>query len=255
MSQPLWERFPSVVEKVRRDHRKYGALVGTGHDFAHALMVAQYCLLIAEGPLASLAWLAAICHNTDRMFDESLINRCWRWLCKLPLAGGLFRKADPAFQQWNRRQIERRVAYYLEDVELFFADKCTIIEAVLNHSRRPSDEDNEVTRILMDADKLANIGALLGLRSAQFQPNLPVIDLRYLDQRPPDTSFRSPGSIYWDIKSSLEWAEPGWIRTAKAQELAKPLFAELQALLDGLVRQFKDTGLLPYPFPEDFQGK
>lgn len=235
LREMLVEKFPVLVQRVRKDHAAKSALVGTGHDFSHALMVAQYCLMIADDPLATMAWPAAICHNTDRLFpddsEEFIEKRVRKYFELEDVRGGMDR--------------DYRINFSDKEVDL-------IIEAVMCHSHRPSENDNSVTVVLMDADKLANIGSLLALRSAQFQPNLPIVDLRYLDQRPPGTSFKKPGSIYWDIKSSLEWAEPGWIRTPKAKDLAKPLFEELQIVLDGVVRQYENTGLVPYPFPEDF---
>jgi len=227
----MCQRFSELVQAVREDHRKENALVGGGHDFIHALMTAQYCLKIADEPLASLAWIAAICHNTDRIFPE--------W------SDGL------AVKVWN----------YLDCASIPDSAKRFIVEAVMNHSQRPSLEDNPVTVILMDADKLANLGSLLIIRSAQHQPAIPAINLRYFSQYPPNCSYRNPGSIYRDICSSLEWEgeferdgeKHPWIRTKKARELAQPLFKETRDFFNGLVNQFTDTGLLPYPFLEDFE--
>jgi hypothetical protein len=222
MNESLWKVFTKLVKAVREDHGTAGALVGTGHDFTHALMAAQYCLQITDedDPLATLGWLAGICHNTDRLFpNESVESRVWN---------------------------------YLSFTNLFSEEKDLIIEAVLNHSHKPSPDDLPLTIVLMDADKLANLGFTLALRSAQFQPNLPPINLTYLFEYPPGHNYKNPGSICRDIASSLEWRE-GWFRLPKAIKLAEPLFAQLEQFLQGVLKQFKDTGLFPYPFSEDFE--
>lgn len=227
MLKKLLSIFHDLVEMVRQDHHNKKALLGSGHSFEHALMVGQYCLQIEEDPLAKqLAWIAALCHNTDRLFPE-----------------------------YDSYVVSIRVSRYLSETNLTSKQRALIIEAVLRHSQRPVLSDNLITVVLMDADKLANLGCQAIIRSGQFRHNLPVIDLRYLSERPPGTSFTAPGSVYWDLLGHLEWGEPGWLRTPKAIELAKPLIKEHRDFLEGLVKQYQDTGLLPYPFPEDFEKK
>lgn len=221
MNQRLWETFPELVEKVRKDHKAKNALVGTGHDFVHALMVAQYCLQIADDPLATLAWVAAICHNTDRHYGDEAV--------------------------------EKMMGDYLACTNFSDQGKKLVTEAVLNHSRRPSPSDQPVTIVLMDADKLGNLGWQVVVRSAQFQPHLAPINLKYLNQYPPGCNFKNPGSIFRNMVSCLEWAEPGWIRMPKAMELARPLFEDIRRFLDRIIEQYGNVGLLPYPFPEDFE--
>lgn len=220
MPEPMWKVFPELVRMVREDHKAKNALVGDGHDFTHALMVAQYCLQITDEPIATLAWVAGICHNTDRHYGDQMV--------------------------------ESMVNQYLACTNFSDQDKKLVLEAVLNHSHLPSSSDNPVTIILMDADKLGNLGWQVVVRSAQLQPHLPLINFIYLDQYPPGHNFKNPGSIYRDMVSVLEWSEPGWIRTPKAKELAKLLFDNIRRFLDGILKQYKDIGLLPYPFPGDF---
>ena len=225
MDKPLWEVFDKLVNMVRQDHKERNALVGTGHDFSHALMVAQYCPQIANEPWATLGWVAAICHNTDRLFCE-----------------------------FDDTPVVRKIWQYLALTNIAPVEKELIVEAVLKHSCRPSPEDSELTVILKDADKLANIGYLLPVRSAQFHPNLPPINLVHLFEYPLGNNYRNPGSILRDVESSLEWEQPGWFRTPKAIQLAKPLFEQLRQFRDGVLKQYKDLGLVPYPFPQDFES-
>lgn len=232
MIKPLWEIYWVLVDMVRDDHRKQGALFGTGHGFDHAMVVAQYCTLIAPPELVKASWVAAICHNTDHLWPQA-----------------------------TDAEIEQTTRDYLGcGTDLPLAERVQILEAVLQHSKPPSPDENPVTVILKDADKLGNLGVQVLVRSGQFWPNLPMIDLRYLDpsQRPPGTTFQKPGSIWWDMQGVLEWEGDfkgiPWIRTEKARELAKPLFAEIRRITEGLVQPYRDLGLLPYPFPDDFDA-
>lgn len=225
MNMRLWEKFHELVFIVREDHAMTNALTGGGHDFSHALMTSQYCMQIEENPLTGeMAWVAAICHNTDRLFPD-----------------------------WSREDVETRVRHYLSFTNIRYEVRDAIVEAVLNHSGKNSETDKPITIILKDADKLANLGPLLALRSAQAFPSLPPINLKYLFEYPPGCSYRNPGSIFRDIESSLEWEQPGWFRKPKAIELAKPLFAQLRQINEAILQQFNDVGLMPYPFPEDFE--
>ena len=122
----------------------------------------------------------------------------------------------------------------------------------MRHGKKPSENDSALTIILMDADKLSNMGLAAIIRSGQFRYHLPHIDFRYLDKKPPEYTFKNPGSVYWDIHGHLEWYEQNYFRIPKAKELAEPLYREEKAFFDQLVRPYKEVGLIPYPFPEDF---
>ncbi|MBI3631791.1 MAG: hypothetical protein HY219_02930 [Candidatus Staskawiczbacteria bacterium] len=140
-----------------------------------------------------------------------------------------------------------------------------IAEAVMQHSKWPSPKDNPVTVILKDADKLANLEPLtLAVRASQWQADLSPVNLVHLDQYPPKCNYKKPGSILRDLVSSLEWEgeceyEPGkkipWLRIPKAVELAKPMFKLLRGLISATIHNYKAVGLIPYPFPEDFETK
>src|SRR3990167_394390 len=115
----LLEKFFELVNVVRQDHKEQNASIGGGHDFAHALMVAQYCLQISEDPIATMAWVAGICHNTDRLFPEL-----------------------------NDNELESKIYSYLSCINL---NNQPICEAVMEHSKKPSLEDNPVTVVLKDS--------------------------------------------------------------------------------------------------------
>jgi len=63
---------------------------------------------------------------------------------------------------------------------------------------------------LKDADRLANIGPNIFIRSGQFYPLLPPFDPRHIDEFDPQSTYRSPRNVLDDIRYCLEWEE--WLR-------------------------------------------
>src|SRR3989338_3074125 len=132
--------FHELVDMVHFDHERQG-ICGGGHDFYHALIVASYAALIAENVrLATLGFVAGICHNADRMYPH---DEC-------PLPPAYLRKTGD---------------------ELSYSEREAVCEAVMEHSKKNDPNDNPVTVILKDADRLGNIGPLHWLRAGQFRPN------------------------------------------------------------------------------------
>jgi len=225
-----YEMYDALVREVWRNHQDAGA-VGGGHDFPHALMVAQYAQKVAEGErfpevIARLGWLAGIVHNTDRLYS-SLDDQKMRDLIIKTLSdftGGLS------------------------------AERISIVaDAVLVHSlwelpKNFGGHRRKVAVLLRDADKLASINGLLPLRSAQNYHNLPVYDVVWgLDD--PEATYRNPKTVARDIQYSLEWQQPGWIVTETARKLAEPGFKALEGILADMERPFRETGLNPWPLP------
>ncbi len=216
-------KIAGLVKMVREDHKSQNALVGTGHDFTHALMVGQYALQITSEHLCTLGWVAALFHNTDRLYPEK-----------------------------SEEKIAEKVCGYLTTTQINDINQKLIVEAVLKHSKKPSADDSPLTIVLMDADKLSNMGLAAIIRAGQFRPNVATIDLRYLDKKPPRYTFKNPGSVYWDIYGHIEWYEQKYFRIPKARELAESLYQEERAFFDQVARPYNQVGLIPYPFPEDF---
>ncbi|OHA18455.1 MAG: hypothetical protein A2664_00735 [Candidatus Taylorbacteria bacterium RIFCSPHIGHO2_01_FULL_46_22b] len=222
MSLPkLWEKFSELTRLVREDHRNARHLVGHGHDFAHALMVAQYAQLIAsEQHEGELGWAAGLMHNTDHLFGEEKVNEIMEG--------------------------------YLVHVLFSPADKNLVCEAVLTHSEIDSPKDNPISIILKDADKLANIGESVILRSGQFRPDITAMDPRFLKFSDPKATYRNPRSLLQDLRHILQWET--MMRTEKARMISKPYFDRLRSFIDHCPDQFEESGLTPYPFPEDFES-
>lgn len=215
--KPLWEIFPVLTQMVRQDHREFGT-VGEGHDFLHALMVAQYGQIIAEQKrIGILSWVAGMGHNADRLFPPA--------------------------------EIEKRLKDYLEETDFSDEEKEWEIEAIVHHSELNDPNDDPVTIALKDADRLANIGSNILLRSSQHHPHLPAYNPRYIFSPHPSSTYRKPKSVLDDINYLFEWES--WLRLPKAKVLAKRHFSELRRFRKGIDFQLREVKLLPYPFEED----
>lgn len=213
----LWEKFPVQVQLVQQDHITQKAFA-SGHNFYHALMVAQYALSIAEDErIGELAWIAGIIHNTDRLFPNL-----------------------------GPRGVGEKVRKYLErgfTGSSFDAD--WIVEAVLDHSKKNDPSDNQVTVTLKDADRLLNIGPYHWLGAAQFRWTILPVDPRFILTSDTTATFKDPKSILQDIKHTLEWES--WLRLPKAQALGKPKFDAIRWYIAQIESQFDILGLLPFP--------
>ncbi len=214
MNSCLWKSFPQLVQAVKADHVAHGA-VGGGHDFYHALMVAQYAeLIVPDQETATLGWVAGILHNTDRMYPKDEV---------IPVLSRHLQLVNSNIPSGN----------------------IYILRAVLEHSKRNDPNDPPVTIALKDADRLGNIGSLHFLRCGQFRPNIPAVDPRFITTSDPKTTFRHPRSLLENLKHTLEWES--WLRLPKAKELGKPMFDEIRRLIGNIESQFETLGLLPFP--------
>jgi len=219
----LLEKYAGLVKTVRSDHRKQG-FVGSHHDFLHALMVAHYAVMIAEDDfIAELAWLAGVCHNTDHIF--------------------------PNLSEFeHRRQISDYLVHW---TGLDSESSKKVLTAVMLHSKLNDPNDDQVTMTLKDADRLANLGPNVIIRSGQYYYRLPAFNPFFVAEFDPTSTYRNPKSVLRDIMSSLEWVD--WLRLPKARELAKPYADFLQQFRALIQHQLREVGLDPYPFPEDYQ--
>lgn len=230
--QTVWElyeeSYADLVDAVRRDHVRAGKF-GGGHDFTHALMVARYAVVIAEDlEIGELAWVAAICHNTDRIYHD-----------------------------FDERQIEMMLQTYLGETDLDLGRRQLVVQAVLKHHDLNQHEDSPVLVVLKDADRLANIGPNNILRSGQHYHMLPAYDPRFVVSPDPEATYREPQTVLHDTLCSLEW-EP-WLRCPKAIALAKPYFAFYRGFKRMFEYQMREVGFVndegspTYPFPEDLE--
>lgn len=222
--EELLLRYGPLITAVRADHREQGA-IGGGHDFFHALRVAGRVLNFVEDPIiAELAWVAAICHNTDRIY------------------GDVFK--------------EMALSRYKEIfLDVFPEAKWGFIEDAIHKHSGPNDvDDSPVLIALQDADRIVNLEPDLPMRSGAHYHRLPVANPRFIRECDPEATYRDPKTVLHDVKCSLDWvAEEGpvAIRTPKAREIALPLAEHFRRGVELLAECVADAGLDPYPFPED----
>ncbi len=215
INERLWETFSKLIKRVQEDHMACGAF-GKGHDFYHALVVAQYATLIAEKTkFGFLGWIAGICHNVDHLYPGEDIRRI----------------------VWS----------YLETTDIMLSDdeKIWIVETVVHHSEPNHPADDALLQTLKDADQLGNLNQIAWIRMGQFRPGVPAVDPRFIGTSDPAATFKNPKAILDNIRCTLEWEK--WLRLPKAKELGKPMFEQIRLLLKDTEHQFETLGLLPFP--------
>lgn len=195
-----------------------------GHGIDHDLLVMGYALRIAPTKeLAELAWIAASLHSLDRHFGE---------------------------------QAEKEISRLLELTSLNNEKRQTILTAVMRHDKKNAADDSMVQILLQDADRLANINPSVLIRSGQFRPTIPALEIseQALSPAPvPGESYQNPPSCIRDISKCLEWwpehcekygvPKTFCIRTKAALRLAVPHFRALVKCFTGIRRVFNETGL------------
>ncbi|OGZ27174.1 MAG: hypothetical protein A2365_00700 [Candidatus Nealsonbacteria bacterium RIFOXYB1_FULL_40_15] len=216
MDRRWWQVYPCLTKKVWDDHSGRAVL---GHDFTHALLVAQYGDIIAgeDAVLAKLAWVAGICHNTDRIFSPD--------------------------------EEKERVRGYLELTDFTEEEKRLVLEAVLHHSEKNKDDDNSVTVILKDADRLAGAGVLCPIRAGQHLHNIPVFDPGHIFQFLPGESFQSAFTVLSGLRFTLEWRD--MLRCPIAINLGREWFGLLEFLIGRLQHQLVQARVDEFECPNN----
>lgn len=219
----LFKKHRTLVAVVTADHDQKNAL-GDGHNFYHAAEVANLGFqLCTNKGMAELVWLGGILHNSDHLFGKS--------------------------------RVLDNLMGYLSLTNLPKKSKALVIEAVVNHNAHKKDyraKDSPVKKSLMDADKLACLGATVIFRAAQFMKGLPDYDPRFVTEKDPRANYRAPGTLVRDIQGVLEWInEPGWFRYKEAEEIAWQRGQFLQQFLETLKFQLGEAYMLTPDFPAE----
>lgn len=187
-----------------------------GHGVDHDLMVASYCLIIAEDEKVSkMAWVAGLLHSIDRFFgvmSEVMIN----FMLNI-------------------------VSNDFDELEL-----AEIKTAILRHDKPNALDDSLTQIILQDADRLANLGPIALIRSGQCHPTLPAIELEATGVGwAKGSTYKIPLSCKDELLGHLEW-ETGprfGLRTEKAKKIGKKYFDFLREFFELTNKQFIETGL------------
>jgi hypothetical protein len=213
------EKFRLLYEKVQANHEKVVAAGRStiGHGFDHALMVAQYGVLVSETDRnADMAWVAGLMHNTDRHYEPEQVGTVVRHYLRI-------------------------IASEFSDAEL-----AIISDAVLCHSKRNEDSDSDVLKALMDADRLANCGPVNLFRCALHNHHLPafVLETVALDGPAPTATFKKPGSCFDALYFNEEWRS--YFRMPKAIALAGKHLDYLRQHQEDIIAQLEEAGLHPW---------
>ena len=235
----IWECFPDVANAVRKSHEKAG-LIGSGHDFHHALRVGEYAYKIGRDEwhhhAGKLAGLAGLCHNAPEVLAKEM----------------------GAEEGFGKNDVPQAEIYRLVREWLFESGHRTpcsaeegaaIVDAVVKHSNRNGDDDSRVLIALMDADRVVNLEEDLVMRSGQFYSKLPAVDMiNFLSD--PAATYLKPNSVLRDIAYALDWADPKskvCVRTRLGKELAAERAEELTRFCWKLKKRLEAVGLYPYP--------
>jgi hypothetical protein len=206
-----------LAERYKKYHRliiEVESMLREGnqsHGIDHSLMVAQYAAIIAEQERAGeLAWVAGIIHD----------------VC-------------------HRSGSKDLKSLHLSPLGEFSSEELGMIyRAVRDHSKLNDANDDLVTIILKDADRLANLGLLNIIRGGQHRPEIPSMTLGCFGLHP-DSTFRKPLSCLDALHYNLEWEE--MLRLPRARALGRQWFALYRYLIATNEAQFREIGLDVWP--------
>ena len=234
MRLKIWELYPDLAKAVKEAHDEVGLNNG-GHDFDHALRVAQMALTVAfekDSELAKLAGIAGLLHNNDRILERELQLK----------SENVSRVPD--------EEVVQMTFEMLNPLGLSFAKASLIVQAVVHHGSKPNaDDDHLVTIALADADRLINMEPDVIIRIAQYHPNIPALDPVCIEATP-GANYRDPKTVAWDIANCISWAAeagPYILRLPLSRKLGRERAEYLRTFLDTLKRQRVELGLMPYP--------
>jgi hypothetical protein len=232
----IWELHYQLAKAVKNAHDEVGLNNG-GHDFDHALRVAQMAFTVAYDHcpyFAEMAGVAGLLHNNDRILERKL---------KLK-SENISAVSDEDVVSMARSMLIRCIPGLAQREELL------IIEAVLDHGSKPNNPNDHLVMIaLADADRLINMEADEIIRAGQCHADLPVLDPVHIEATP-GANYRDPKTVLWDIAHCISWAAdegPYILRLPLSRKLGKQRADYLRQFIETIKRQRADLGLLPYP--------
>lgn len=232
----IWNLFPGLARVVKEAHERVG-LTNGGHDFDHALRVAQMALRVAwpeDQEFAKLAGASGLLHNNDRILERELRLK----------SENISRVEDVAVVAMTQVMLSGVGGFSEEDGRL-------IIEAVVNHGSKPNSFDDHLVSVaLADADRLINMEPDVIIRSAQHHADILSLDPVYIEASP-GANYRDPKTVAWDVANCITWSAetgPYIVRLPLARELAQERASYLREFLAMVKRMRADLGLYPdYP--------
>ncbi len=237
----VWERFPELTREVARAHKEVG-LTASGHDMDHDLEVGQLAWLIlaeTDAEAAVLAGVAGLLHSTDRILERKL---------------SLSQETISTVPEEVVREVLCEMLHQYVCIDA--ADRDRVIGAVIHHGSKPNREgDDLVTIALADADRLANMGATLPIRSGQHHSSVRILNPVTIQvdysERHPREKYNHPDSVLYDIQNAIDWyRKPEGLyalRLPKALEIGKIRAKRLETLIEDILAERALVGLYPYP--------
>lgn len=243
MIPKIWEKYPALAMAVKRAHEDVG-LVASGHDFDHDLEVAQLAFIVLEGvdnKAAVLAGVAGLLHSIDRILERSL---------------GIRRSTISEVSEQDVREASTEMLSQHTDIRGDDAEE--VIVSVIYHGSKPNQNgDSLVMKGVADADRLANMGANLPIRSGQHYGKLRVLNPVTIQEdrsdRTPREKYNNPDSVLYDIQNAINWYRnpegPYALRLPKSKEIGKLRAERLERLIRDIKEERELVGLYPYPKP------
>lgn len=214
-------------ERIHRELTDHGVNMRGHGFFDHDHPVAQTCVLIHEDERSvRKAWVSSLLHSLDRLMTKEEENRTLDGLLALI----------------PENEISR---FEIEEIRV----------ALQNHDGPNRETDSITQKILQDADRLANAQSIIILRSGQFMPNIPAIELGYLGMKNhPESTYKKPRTVHDNLMHILEWDPEGpeahpqfCLRLPMAIEFGRPHFAYIREWILRVKSDFAQLGLDPWP--------
>jgi hypothetical protein len=226
----IWEIYPRLTEMALRSHIENR--MNRGHNFDHALQVAQCAYLIAESEeIGRLGGAAGLCHNADRILQKVL---------------GVGKKDIP-----DEKTVAMVGGWLDASREFTVGERARIIRAVLRHSGPNLNDGDNVLVALQDADRITCAMADAVMGAGQYWAEIPIIDPKLIVD-PADADFRHPKCVARDLIGRRDWIDPAsrvCVRLPKAMALMERRVAFINQYLEEIRAQRQEIGLWPdYPF-------
>lgn len=182
--------FPELCRVVLLAHKEVG-LVASGHDGDHDLQVGELAYRVAKDINVAAAYLAAaagLLHSIDRILERRL-NIETSTISTVP-------------ENLIQKEVVRMLTEY---TPIAAAWHQRIVDAVVHHGSKPNQPgDDLVTIAVADADRLANMGADLPIRSGQYYSKLRVLNPQTMEidqsDRSPRDKYNNPDSVLYLLR-------------------------------------------------------
>lgn len=193
----LLTRTAKYTNKVFAEALKKRPLAIGGHGVDHWNRVAYIAGNIAaiEGLPILTAVLAGFQHDVGRVIDDPRAHNKYH----------------------GQLSVETITDFFEELKEMGREEKDIIYSAIEDHPFLNSEvRDNYLIKILMDADRVDGMGAIMSVRSSSMHWHLPC----YADLRSEVPIEDQGGTIFQSIKWTTEWYDMMWTKAGRA--LARP---------------------------------